>query len=105
MLDTVTPSPNHDGVHPRFRLASALTVILGIAIALGAAVDCGPKDKFCPDAGDGICRPIPEASVPDIYEAPPTDMGSIFIGADGAAGAGGGVGGGVGGGGVDGGGG
>ncbi len=85
MLDTVTPSPNHDGVHPRFRLASALTVILGFAIALGAAaVGCGPKDKFCPDAGDGICRPIPEASVPDTYEAPPKDMGSIFVGADGA---------------------
>jgi hypothetical protein len=68
-------------------------VILGIAIALGAgAVGCGPKDKFCPDAGDGICRPIPEASVTDTYEAPAMEMGSIFIGADGgsAAGSGGG---------------
>jgi hypothetical protein len=61
-------------------------VILGFAIALGAAaVGCGPKDKFCPDAGDGICRPIPEASAVDTYEAPPKDTGSIFVGADGAA--------------------
>jgi hypothetical protein len=74
------------GVHPRVRLASVLTVALGIAIAFGAAaVGCGPKNKFCPDAGDGICRPIPEASVPDTYEAP-MDMGSIYIGADAGSG-------------------
>jgi hypothetical protein len=94
LLDTATPSPNHDGVHPRFRSGSALTVILGIAIALGAAaVGCGPQNKFCPDAGDGICRPIPEASATDTYEAPAMEMGSIFIGADGGAAAGSGGGG------------
>ena len=82
-LDRIAPSPNHDGVHPRFRLASALTVILGVAIALGAAaVGCGPKNKFCPDAGDGICHPIPEASAADTYEAPPKETGSIYVGAD-----------------------
>jgi hypothetical protein len=86
LLDTATLAPNHDGVHPRHRLTS-LTVAVGIAIALGAAaVGCGPKNRFCPDAGDGICRPIPEASAPDTYEAPPTEMGSIFIGADAGAG-------------------
>jgi len=66
------------GVHPRFRLASVLTLAVGFALALG----CGPQNKFCPDSGDGICRAPVEASVPDIYEAPPMEMGSIYVGAD-----------------------
>jgi hypothetical protein len=71
-------------MHPRFLARSFVAVALGLALALGLAVSsCGPKEKFCPDAGDGVC-PIPiDAPVVDMgMEAPPMEMGSIFVGAD-----------------------
>jgi hypothetical protein len=64
------------------RLGSPLPLAVGLAVALGAAsIGCGPKQKFCPDAGDGVCVPPVDAPVVDTYEAP-TDNGSIYVGAD-----------------------
>jgi hypothetical protein len=53
-------------MHSRFRLASVLTLAVGFAVALGAAAaGCGPKEKFCPDASDGVCVPPMDAPVVD----------------------------------------
>lgn len=69
-----------------------LTVVLGLALAFGLAVGaalsipgCGPKQKFCANTSDGVC-PIPmDATIVDKgVEAPPMEMGSIYVGADGA---------------------
>lgn len=60
---------------------------MGLAAVLGlglTASSCGPKQKFCPDAGDGVCRPPPDAAVDMGVDTGPQDMGSIIIGADGA---------------------
>jgi hypothetical protein len=60
-------------------------VILGFAIAVGAAaVGCGPKDKFCPDAGDGVCRPPPDAAPVDTGVDAPVDQCAIMVLGDGA---------------------
>jgi hypothetical protein len=67
----------------RPRLGVALGFALGAVLALGvAAAGCGPKQKFCADAGDGICREPIDAGPKDTYEAPPVDMGPIYVGAD-----------------------
>jgi hypothetical protein len=62
---------------------SPLALGLGLLLALGAAAGgCGPQEKFCPDSGDGVCRPPPDAHVSDVADTPPMEMGSIFVGAD-----------------------
>jgi len=67
-------------MHPRFVARSrtwGLVVALGLALALGvglAASSCGPQQKFCPDSGDGVCRPPQEASPIDNAE-PPMEAG------------------------------
>jgi hypothetical protein len=42
-----------------------LTVVaLAAAVVVGiTAASCGPQQKFCPDSGDGVCRPVPDAAV------------------------------------------
>jgi hypothetical protein len=67
------------------RLAAVVTLAAGLALAVGAAsVGCGPKQKFCPDAGDGVCvAPVDAPPRADIMEAP-EDKGSTYIGADAA---------------------
>jgi hypothetical protein len=61
-------------------------IALGLALFVGlvglVVSSCGPQQKFCPDAGDGVCRPPPDAPVDLGMEAPPMEMGSIFVGAD-----------------------
>jgi hypothetical protein len=64
---------------PRSRLALALALFVTLGAVAGG---CGPKQKFCPDAGDGVCPTPMDAKPPvDLYEAP-SDKGSIFVGAD-----------------------
>jgi hypothetical protein len=66
------------------RLGVALGLALGAVLALGVtAAGCGPKQKFCADAGDGVCHAPVDAGPKDTYEAPPMDMGSIYVGNDG----------------------
>jgi hypothetical protein len=74
------------------RSPSPVAVVLGLALAFGLAVGaavsipgCGPKEKFCANTSDGVC-PIPmDATIIDKgVEAPPVEMGSIYVGADGA---------------------
>jgi hypothetical protein len=70
-------------MHLRFLARSLLAAALGLAVAMVfLASACGPQQKFCPDAGDGVCRPVPEAAVDMGIEAPPERDGSIFVGAD-----------------------
>ena len=74
-------------VRSRPWLGVALGFALGTVLALGVtAAGCGPKQKFCADAGDGVCRPSFDAGPKDTYEAPPVDMGPIYIGNDGGTG-------------------
>ena len=64
----------------------SLAVALGLALAFGLAISsCGPKQKFCVDAGDGVCPTPIDAPVVDTYEAPAVEMGSTYIGADGGS--------------------
>jgi hypothetical protein len=73
-------------MQPRFR-APLFAAALGLALALGlVASGCGPKQKFCPDAGDGVCRPPPDAPVVEDtgMEAPPMETGGVFVGPDAA---------------------
>jgi len=87
-LDTVALAPRSSRRmlfvgSSRPRPGFALGFALGTVLALGvAATGCGPKQKFCPDAGDGVCRPIFDAAPKDTYEAPPMEMGAIYIGND-----------------------
>ena len=63
-----------------------VALTLGLAVALGLAVSsCGPKQKFCPDAGDGVCTPPVDAPVVDMGPDVPVDMGSIYVGFDSGA--------------------
>jgi len=74
-------------MQPRFRARSLLAVALGLAVVLGmgvAATSCGPKDKFCPDAGDGVCRPPPDAAPVDTGVDAPVDQCAIMVLGDGA---------------------
>jgi hypothetical protein len=72
-----------------------VAVLLVLAAGFGA-VGCGPQQKFCPDASDGVCVAPMEAAAPaDATDAnPDADSGAIYIGVDaptaatGAAGAG-----------------
>jgi hypothetical protein len=68
----------------RRRLGLALGLALGSALALGVtASSCGPKQKFCKDTEDGVCpTPVVDSGPKDTYEAPPMEMGSIYIGND-----------------------
>ena len=68
------------------RLASALTLASGLAVAISvAAVGCGPKQKFCPDAGDGVCVVPMDAPVVDLADAPSdAPQESIYVGNDAA---------------------
>jgi len=61
-----------------------VTLVAGLGLALGlAAAGCGPQQKFCVDASDYVCRPIPDASPKsDVMDTAPQDMGSIYIGND-----------------------
>jgi hypothetical protein len=43
-------------------------------VGLVASSSCGPQQKFCADAGDGICRPPPDAA-PDLGMEAPEDVG------------------------------
>jgi hypothetical protein len=72
-------------MHPRFLARSLVVIALGLAGVgfTGLLVSsCGPQQKFCPDAGDGVCRPPPDAPVDMGIEAPPERDSSVFIGAD-----------------------
>jgi hypothetical protein len=74
-------------MQPRFRARSLLAVALGLAVVLGmglTATSCGPKQKFCPDAGDGVCRPPPDAAVDTGVDAPSVDQCAIMVLGDGA---------------------
>jgi hypothetical protein len=76
-------------MQPRFVARSLLAVALGLAVVLGmglAASSCGPKQKFCPDAGDGVCRPPPDAAVDMGVDAPDEAAcpNGIMIAGDGA---------------------
>jgi hypothetical protein len=55
---------------------------LSIAACIIAAPGCGPQQKFCPDAGDGVCRPPPDAPIDTGIDAPVVEMGSMYIGND-----------------------
>ena len=59
---------------------------LGVVLAAGsAAIGCGPKQKFCADAGDGVCPTFVEASAPvDTMDAATSDAdaGATYIGLD-----------------------
>jgi hypothetical protein len=62
-------------------------VVVGLAAALviGMAASCGPQQKFCPDSGDGVCRPVPDAAVDTGADLPAMEAcSSISIAADGA---------------------
>jgi hypothetical protein len=73
-------------MQPSFR-ASLVVAALGLAVGLGlVASSCGPKQKFCPDAGDGVCRSPPDATVDmgvdtTSADTPPADM-SVFVTSD-----------------------
>jgi hypothetical protein len=75
-------------MHPPVRPRSPLFVVLGLALAFGLAAGaaiggCGPKEKFCPNTTDGVCPAPHDAAPKDLgVEAPPMDMGSIYVGAD-----------------------
>jgi hypothetical protein len=73
---------------PRSRARSVLAVALGLALSIAAgitATGCGPKERFCPDAGDGVCRPPPDAHIDMGIDAPVVEMGSMYIGMDAGA--------------------
>jgi len=49
---------------------------LAIALGVGAAVGCGPKNKYCPDT-NGQCVPPPEDAGQDIPDVGPGEA-TIF---------------------------
>jgi hypothetical protein len=65
-------------------LAFGLGLAFAVSLTLGLVLtSCGPKQKFCPDAGDGVCRPILDSGLIDTYVAPPAKDGATYIGEDG----------------------
>jgi hypothetical protein len=57
-------------------MAGVLALVVGIV-----SIGCGPQKRFCPDSGNGVCPIVIDASpgTNDTMEAPPKEMGSIFI--------------------------
>lgn len=70
---------------PRSPSRPRIVLLAGLALALGAtALGCGPQQRFCADSGNnGVCPTPMDAPVQsDVMDAPPKDMGSIYVGND-----------------------
>jgi hypothetical protein len=68
-------------LRPLWRASLALVVALSFTLGI-ASVGCGPEKMFCPDSGNGVCPIKVDAGAPppsDASDAPPQDMGSIFV--------------------------
>jgi hypothetical protein len=67
-------------MRPFIWLSLAIAGVFALALGV-ASIGCGPQKRFCPDSGNGVCPEQVDASPgpSDVADAPPKEMGSIFI--------------------------
>jgi hypothetical protein len=46
--------------YSKFEFVLVAGALVGAFATLTTPVGCGPQQRFCPEASDGICRPPPE---------------------------------------------